>query len=100
MTTIKSNIETDWNLNTRDLVSKETDFLTVDDKEKICYSVQPLCLRTQADTHLDIGIVMALSNNSPDSAEASEVNFTSSLTEFGTDNCATHHIFVRTLTYF
>ena len=58
----------------------------------IFYSAQPLCLGTQADTHLDTGTVMAPSNTSPDSAEASEVNFTSSSTEFGTNNCATHHI--------
>ena len=55
----------DWNLNKRDLVSKEPDFLAIDDNEKVYYSPKPLCLSSQTDIHLGEGKPVVLANFLP-----------------------------------
>ena len=82
----------DWKLNTRDLAAQEPDLLALDKEDKVLYSHEPLCLSTQSEISLGNEDCMALANLSPNGDKGTETDFTSDYTEFGTDNCATHHI--------
>ena len=81
-----------WKVNTRDLATQDMDLLALDNENKVLYSPRPLCLSTQSEISLVNNKCMALANLSPSQNEDTEINFANEHTEFGTDNCATHHI--------
>ena len=64
----------------------------LDNEDKVLYSPNPLCLSTQSEVIIGNNKCMALANLSPSEDNDSETDFTTAHTEFGTDNCATHHI--------
>ena len=82
----------DWKLSTRDLAAQEPDMWALDNDDKVMYSTKPLCLSTQSEISLGDNKCMALANLSPSEDKDTETDFTSAHKEFGTDNCATHHI--------
>ena len=82
----------DWKFKSRDLAAQEPDLWALDNDDKILYSTKPLCLSTQSEISLGNNKCMALANLSPSADKDAETAFTSKHTEFGTDNCATHHI--------